>query len=85
MIEFRLKKLLQSPEGEMNLDVDLKLKEGSLMTIYGKSGAGKSTLLMLLAGLIAPDRGKVSYGDKIWLDTDKKISLSPQKREIGFG
>lgn len=84
MIEFRLKKLLQSPEGEMNLDVDLKLKEGSLMTIYGKSGAGKSTLLMLLAGLIAPDRGKVSYGDKIWLDTDNKISLSPQKREIGF-
>ena len=84
MIEFHLEKLLQSPDGEMNLDVDLKLEEGSLMTIYGKSGAGKSTLLMLLAGLLSPDKGTVSYGDKIWLDTEKKISLPPQKRQIGF-
>ncbi|WKK65307.1 ATP-binding cassette domain-containing protein [Lutimonas zeaxanthinifaciens] len=84
MIEFSLHKLLQSPDGEMNLNVDLTLEEGSLMTIYGKSGAGKSTLLMLLAGLLAPDKGMIRYTDKIWLDTEKRISLPPQKREIGF-
>ena len=84
MIEFSLHKLLQSPDGEMNLNVDLTMEEGSLMTIYGKSGAGKSTLLMLLAGLLAPDKGMIRYTDKIWLDTEKRISLPPQKREIGF-
>ena len=84
MIEISLQKLLKSSAGQMNLNVQIKLEEGKLITIYGKSGAGKSTLLMLLAGLMDPEKGYVKVGGEIWTDTDRKIVLAPQKRKIGF-
>jgi NitT/TauT family transport system ATP-binding protein len=41
-------------------DVDLSVGRGELVALLGPSGAGKTTLLRLAAGLIAPDRGRVS-------------------------
>src|SRR5258706_8212764 len=34
----------------------------------GPSGSGKSPILGVLAGLAAPDRGRVSLGDEVWVD-----------------
>lgn len=84
MIELQIQKLLKSSSGEMTLDIDLELEERKLITIYGKSGAGKSTLLMLLAGLMSPEKGCIKVGGEVWTDMDKRILLSPQKRNIGF-
>lgn len=42
-------------------DVNFKLKEGEIVALLGKSGSGKSTLLRIIAGLIAPTSGKVTY------------------------
>lgn len=84
MIELQIQKLLKSSSGEMTLDIDLELEERKLITIYGKSGAGKSTLLMLLAGLMTPEKGCIKVGGEVWTDMDKRILLSPQKRNIGF-
>ena len=39
--------------------VDLKIKEGEIVTIVGPSGCGKSTLLNIIAGLDRPDSGSV--------------------------
>ena len=41
-------------------DVNLKLERGQRLGVIGRNGAGKSTLLRTLAGIITPDRGKVS-------------------------
>lgn len=41
-------------------DLCLNIEQGSIVGLLGKNGAGKSTVLKLLAGLIEPDRGKVS-------------------------
>lgn len=41
--------------------VNLKIKEGETHVVMGKSGEGKSTLLKILAGLTAPDSGKVIF------------------------
>jgi len=68
----------------MELDLNMQIEEGKLITIYGKSGAGKSTLLMLLAGLMNPEKGYIRMGNDIWTDTSKQIFLPPQKRNIGF-
>lgn len=84
MIDISLQKKLKSSSGEMQLDLKVQFKEGKLVTIYGKSGAGKSTLLMLLAGLIKPEKGFVQMGEKVWTDTENKIFLKPQKRDIGL-
>ncbi|MCB0627040.1 MAG: ATP-binding cassette domain-containing protein, partial [Saprospiraceae bacterium] len=52
--------------------------------LYGKSGAGKTSLLRILAGLLAPEEGRIVVGGTTWLDTAKGISLPPQKRKVGL-
>ena len=40
--------------------VDLAVEEGEFLTLVGPSGCGKSTLLRIMAGLEAPDSGRVA-------------------------
>ena len=42
-------------------NINFKLREGEIVALLGKSGSGKSTLLRIIAGLIAPTSGQVSY------------------------
>jgi len=42
--------------------LDLVVPEGQFLAIIGRSGCGKSTLLRLIAGLEAPDAGRLSVG-----------------------
>ncbi|KTD11996.1 ABC transporter ATP binding protein [Legionella gratiana] len=45
-------------------DVNFKLQEGEIVALLGKSGSGKSTLLRIIAGLVAPTSGSVTYRGK---------------------
>lgn len=47
-------------------DVNFELRSGEIVALLGKSGSGKSTLLRIIAGLIAPTNGNVTYrGQKV--------------------
>jgi ABC-type multidrug transport system ATPase subunit len=41
--------------------VDLTAHHGDVLAVVGPSGAGKTTLLLCLAGLLRPDRGRVTW------------------------
>jgi len=41
-------------------DVSLTLNRGERLGVIGRNGAGKSTLLRTLAGIIEPDRGRIT-------------------------
>jgi len=47
---------------EVFTDVDLAIDRGSRVVILGLNGAGKTTLLRILAGVDAPDTGRVNPG-----------------------
>jgi NitT/TauT family transport system ATP-binding protein len=42
-------------------NINLEVKEGEFLAILGPSGSGKSTLLRIIAGLIPPSKGTVTY------------------------
>ena len=44
--------------------VTVEIPEGSLTAFLGPSGCGKTTLLRCIAGLLMPDEGQISIGDK---------------------
>ncbi len=84
MIEIRIEKKLNGPEGEMCLDLDLRIEKGQLVTIYGESGAGKTSTLQIVSGLLKPEKGLIKVNGEVWFDAEKKIDLKPQQRNIGY-
>ena len=42
-------------------DVTLQLHEGEIVALLGKSGSGKTTLFRIIAGLLKPSEGSVTY------------------------
>jgi molybdate transport system ATP-binding protein len=84
MINVDIEKKLKAYSGQQVLKIAAGFPTGSITKIYGPSGAGKTTFLKIIAGLIEPEKGKITVDDTVWLDTNSKISLSPQKRKTGF-
>lgn len=84
MIHIKIQKKLTAASGEMLLDIDTHIKKGSLVTLYGKSGVGKTTILRALGGLTKPDKGEIIVNETTWFDSNQKINLKPQKRNVGF-
>jgi molybdate transport system ATP-binding protein len=79
--EIDIQKTLYGSNGNMLLDINLEIKEGSFIALTGESGSGKSTFLRILAGLESSN-GEIKIGDNIW--QKENLFLPPQKRQIGF-
>jgi len=41
-------------------------------------------LLRILAGLTRPDKGRIVFNDRVWFDSEKKIDIPPQVRNVGY-
>jgi molybdate transport system ATP-binding protein len=62
-----------------------RFQTGSGVTgVFGPSGAGKTTLINMIAGLVAPDRGRIAIDDTVLFDSAKRINLPPHDRHIGY-
>ncbi|MCB1198987.1 MAG: ATP-binding cassette domain-containing protein, partial [Deltaproteobacteria bacterium] len=51
--------------------------------IFGHSGSGKTSLMEVIAGLRTNAKGIVQFGDQVWQDSEKKIFVKPEHRNIG--
>lgn len=69
--------------GHFTLSVDESFDSGRL-GIYGASGAGKTTLLETIAGLLAPQKGRICLDEQPLDDTSQRMRVAPARRRIGF-
>ncbi len=51
-------------------DVNLRIRKGDWIGIFGESGSGKSTLLQILYGFYHPTKGSICWNQKAYLDHD---------------
>lgn len=52
--------------------------------MFGYTGSGKSLTLKTIAGLIKPDSGYIGLNNTTFFDSERRIDIPPQKRDIGF-
>ncbi|MFB9224478.1 ABC transporter ATP-binding protein [Paracoccus cavernae] len=67
---------------EVLSDITLAVPEGKITCLLGESGSGKSTLLRLLAGVDAPDGGRIRMGGREIVGP--RTFIEPEDRAIGF-
>ncbi len=83
-LSISITKSMLTTDGKTNLVVCAEIQDNELLCLFGHSGAGKTTLLRLLAGLTKPDKGRIVFNDTVWFDSEKKINLPPQERNVGY-
>jgi ABC-2 type transport system ATP-binding protein len=63
--------------------VDLDVPAGRVIGLLGPNGAGKTTLMRILFGVLAPDSGTVTWGDRPANDDDRRSwGYMPQERGL---
>src|SRR5881409_3954181 len=81
-----LTKIYKTPWSEVVVfeNLNLEVKQGSLVAVVGPSGAGKSTLLHLLGGLDTPTRGKVLFKNRNIFEWSPPELARFRNRHLGF-
>jgi molybdate transport system ATP-binding protein len=69
--------------GEFHLDARFELPPG-LTVLFGPSGAGKTRLLRLIAGLDEPAEGRITHGERTFVDRATRSTLPVHERRIGM-
>ncbi len=78
-----LRARLAARVGRLVLDVEFDTAPGTLVVV-GPNGAGKSTLLSLVLGVYPVERGRVTVGGTVLLDTRTTVDVPVEHRRIGY-
>ncbi len=84
MLKIDITQQIHTTPGNKTLRVDAEINTGELICFKGASGIGKTTILRMIAGLIKPEYGRISFKDELWCDTEKKIFVPASKRRTGL-
>jgi molybdate transport system ATP-binding protein len=66
------------------LVVELAVAGGERLALVGPSGAGKTTVMRVIAGLLRPATGRITMGERTWLDTAAGADIAPEERRCGY-
>ncbi len=83
-----IRKSFPSPERAFSLEVDFIAAPGFTI-LFGPSGSGKTTLLDCVAGLVAPDAGRIVVGERVLFekkthDANTHVDVPVAKRGVGY-
>ena len=69
--------------GAFRLDVAFEAPAG-VTALFGRSGSGKTTVVDAVAGLLAPERGRVALEGRTLLDTEAGVRVPAHRRRVGY-
>ena len=67
--------------GDVLLTAKFASKAG-ITALIGRSGSGKSTVLNMIAGLVRPDRGRITVGGRTLFDDQTNVAV--HRRQAGY-
>ena len=79
MLEVQIYKKL----AEFDLDVSFQVND-NILGLMGASGSGKSMTLKCIAVIETPEQGRIVLNARGLFDSEKKINVPIQKRNVGY-
>jgi molybdate transport system ATP-binding protein len=67
----------------LSLDVCFNAPPG-ITVLFGRSGSGKTTIVNAVAGLLAPDQGRIVVQDRKLFDSAVRLNLPPHLRRAPY-
>ena len=58
--------------------------EEKFVVLFGPSGSGKTMTVRAIAGLTAPDSGRIAVGGRVMFDSARRVNVPARRREIGY-
>jgi len=65
-------------------DLSFSVDDGTLTCLVGPSGCGKTTVLRCVAGLLAPDGGRITIGGSVVFSTKPRVAVRAEDRRTGL-
>ena len=69
--------------GRFALDVGFEAPDG-VTVLFGRSGSGKTSVVNAVAGLLAPQEGRIVVAGRVLFDAAKRVSVPVHKRRLGY-
>ncbi|GAB4446577.1 MAG: ABC transporter ATP-binding protein [Chloroflexi bacterium OHK40] len=72
--------------GSLTLQIQLTVG-AEILVLFGPSGAGKTQTLQAIAGLMTPDRGRITLDERVFFRREpgvRTVNLPARKRRIGY-
>jgi molybdate transport system ATP-binding protein len=70
--------------GSFEVDANFTCETSGVIALFGRSGAGKTMLVNMMAGLLKPDRGRISVNGSLLFDSDRRLDVPPERRRLGY-
>jgi len=67
--------------GDFVLDARFQSK-AAVTALFGPSGAGKTSIVNAIAGLLAPERGRIAVDDAVLFDADAGVDTPTHRRRV---
>jgi molybdate transport system ATP-binding protein len=83
ILNARIRKSFPALEHGFSLDVEFYAAPGFTI-LFGTSGSGKTTLLDCVAGLAAPEAGRIAVGDRVLFDAGLRVDVPVAKRGLAY-
>jgi len=82
-LSLEIRKTLRSEAREFELSVSFE-SEGRSIVLFGPSGSGKTLTLRAVAGLMAPDAGRIELDGRCLFDAERGLDVPARERGVGL-